>query len=48
MWVRMEKILAVVLHEAHNQQIEETMAALAEGVDSFYGKVLNPPPQEEK
>ena len=29
MWVRMEKILAVVLHEAYNQQVEETMDALS-------------------
>ena len=31
MWVRMEKILCTVLHEAHNQQVEETMDALSEG-----------------
>lgn len=39
--------MAMVLHEAHNQQIEETMAALAEGAGSFYGKVLNPTAQDE-
>lgn len=48
MWVRMEKILTVVLHEVHNQQLEETMAALADGAGSFYAKVLNPPAQDEK
>ena len=37
MWVRMEKIIATVLDEAHEQQIEETMDALEEGLESFYG-----------
>jgi hypothetical protein len=36
MWVRMERILAVVLNEAHNQQVEETMDALSEGSESVY------------
>ena len=45
--MRMEKILAVVLNEAYNQQLEETMAALAEGSESFYSKVLKPPSGEE-
>ena len=35
-WVRMEKILAVVLHEAYNQQVEETMNTLSEGLEGFY------------
>ena len=38
MWVRTEKIIAVVLHEAYKQQVDETMDALAEGPQSFYGK----------
>lgn len=41
MWVRMEKILAVVLHEAHNRQVEEAMDALAEGPEGFYKGYLN-------
>ncbi len=36
MWVRMEKIIATVLHEAHRWQIEETMDALEEGPEGFY------------
>ena len=36
MWVRMEKIIATVLDEAHKQQIEETMDALEEGPERFY------------
>jgi len=32
----MEKILCIVLNEAHKQQIEETMDALSEGPESFY------------
>ncbi len=36
MTVRIEKILATVLHEAHMQQIEETMNTLAEGREGFY------------
>lgn len=42
----MEKILAVVLHEAYGRQVEETMDALSEGPESFYGKVLKPPRDE--
>ena len=37
MWVRMEKILASVLHEAHRLQVGEAMDALGEGPESFYG-----------
>ena len=37
MWVRMEKIIAVVLHEApERQQVGETMDALEEGPEGFY------------
>jgi hypothetical protein len=36
MWVRMEKIIATVLHEAHERQVEEAMDALAEGPEGFY------------
>lgn len=32
----MEEILCTVLHEAHRQQLEETMDALAEGAEVFY------------
>ena len=35
MWVRMEKILATVLHEAHEQQADETIYALSEGHEGF-------------
>ena len=31
MWVRMEKIVATVLHEAHIRQVEEAITALEEG-----------------
>ena len=40
MWVRMEKILAVVLHEAYNRQVEETMDALSDGPERFYKSYL--------
>ena len=36
MAVRIEKILCSVLHEAHRQQVEETMETLSEGPESFY------------
>ena len=32
----MEKIIATVLYEARRLQVEEAMAALAEGPNSFY------------
>ena len=35
--VRVEKIICTVLHEAHERQIEETMATLSDGPDGFYG-----------
>ncbi len=37
MWVRMEKIIATVLHEALGRQVVEAMDALAEGPEGFYG-----------
>ncbi|MDP9438920.1 MAG: hypothetical protein M3P49_09265 [Actinomycetota bacterium] len=37
MWVRMEKIIVTVLHEAHERQVEEATDALAEGPERFYG-----------
>ena len=37
MFVRMEKILVTVLHEALKQQAEETMEALSEGPEGLYG-----------
>jgi hypothetical protein len=40
MYVRMEKILCMVLQEAHEQQIEETMEVLSEGPESFYKSYL--------
>ena len=41
MWVRMEKIIAAVLREAHRRQVGETMDALEEGPDSFYGSSVD-------
>lgn len=37
MFVRMEKILVTVLHEALKQQVGETMEALSEGPEGLYG-----------
>ena len=37
MAVRIEKIVCTVLHEAHERQVEETMATLSERPDGFYG-----------
>ena len=37
MFVRMEKILATVLHEVLRQQVGETMEALSEGPEGLYG-----------
>ena len=31
-----DKILCTVLHEAHRQQVKETMETLAEGSEGFY------------
>jgi hypothetical protein len=36
MAVRIENILATVLHEAHRRQVEETMETLSEGPEDFY------------
>jgi hypothetical protein len=41
MWVRMEKIVATVLHEAHERQVEEALDALEEGPEGFYGSSLD-------
>jgi hypothetical protein len=38
MAVRIEKILATVLHEAHMQHVEETMDTLAEGPEASTSK----------
>jgi hypothetical protein len=40
MAVRIEKIMATVLHEAHKRQVEETMETLAEGPDGFCASPL--------
>jgi len=37
MFVRIEKILATVLHEVLRQQVGETMDALSEGPEGLYG-----------
>ena len=34
-WVRMEKIIAVVLHEVHLRQVEVAIDALEEGPETF-------------
>ncbi len=36
----MEKIIATVLHEAHERQVEETMDALSDGPECFYKSYL--------
>lgn len=36
-FVRIEKILATVLHQVLRQQVEETMDVLSEGPEDFYG-----------
>ncbi len=36
MAVRIEKIIATVLDEAHKRQVEETMETLAEGPEGFF------------
>jgi hypothetical protein len=35
--VRIERILATVLYEAHEQQVEEKMRTLSEEPERFYG-----------
>lgn len=37
MAVRIEKIVATVLDEAHKWQVEEVMDVLSEGPEAFYG-----------
>ncbi len=37
MAVRIEKIIATVLKEAHKGQVEEVMETLSEGPEGFYG-----------
>ena len=39
--MRIEKILCTVLHEAHRQQVEETMATLSEGPEGLYKSYLD-------
>ena len=41
MAVRIEKMLCTVLHEAHRQQVEETMEAFGEGPEGFYESRLD-------
>ena len=36
MWVRMEKIIATVLKEAHERQVDVTMEVFEEGPEGFY------------
>jgi hypothetical protein len=40
MAVRIEKIIATVLHEAHERQTEEIMDTLSEGPEGFYKSYL--------
>ena len=37
----MEEIIAAVLHEAHERQVEEATDALEEGPESFYKSGLD-------
>lgn len=41
MAVRIEKILATVLHETHNRQVEEVMDTFSEGPEGFYKSYLD-------
>jgi hypothetical protein len=41
MAVRIEKILCIVLHEAHDRQVEEVMETLSEGPEEFYKSFLD-------
>jgi hypothetical protein len=41
MAVRIEKILCVVLDEAHRQQVDETMETLSERPENFYSRYLD-------
>jgi hypothetical protein len=36
MAVRIEKLIATVLHEAHERQVEEVMETLSEGPEGYY------------
>lgn len=36
MAVRIEKLIATVLHEAHERQVEEFMETLSEGPEGYY------------
>ena len=38
----MEKIISVVLKEAHERQVEEAADALEEGPEGFYGSGADP------
>lgn len=42
MWVRMEKVIAMVLHEAHERQVGETLDAPKQGPEGFYGSNAGP------
>lgn len=39
--VRIEKIMATVLHEAHERQVDEAMKTLDEGPEKFYKSCLD-------
>ena len=39
--MRIEKVLCTVLHEAHEQQVEETTNTLAEGQKGIYKSYLD-------
>jgi hypothetical protein len=41
MAVRIEKIFATVLHEAHERQVEEVMETLSERPENFYSRYLD-------
>ncbi len=41
MWVRMEKTIATVLHEAHEWEVEAATDALEEGPESFWRSRLD-------
>ena len=41
MAVRIEKILATVLHEAHERQVGEVMETSSEGPEGFYERRLD-------
>ena len=41
MAVRIEKLIATVLHEAHERQVEEVMETLSEGPEGYYKDYIN-------